>query len=434
MQRATPLRNRHDVPNSHFNTTFAEGKATDCENLPASQQRSLNGNNGLRQDVIIIEIIFWISLGALLYTYLGYAVILACCHFLIQRRASKPVESFCPRVSIVLAAFNEAAHIRQKLDNCLGLDYPRENMEILVGSDGCDDGTDEIVQEFQGDGVELFAFRPRRGKMATVNRIVRHATGEICVFSDISEVFEPDALRKLVRHFADPSIGAVTGNHIYYSKKTGLGAGTSFYWKFQRFLQQIESRICSVCACDGTIYACRRELFAFPPDETINDDMAVPLGILLKGRRVIFEPEAIARGDVLPETRRFFRQKIRGQAGRYQVFANFPRMFVPWPVQRWWIFVSHSVLPVLVPWFLALALVTNIVLVCGGGQAIYSLFLTLQGVFALLALVGYIAEKRRVYLGLGAIPFYFVVANIGSLCGFFAYVGGLQKAAWRKVE
>ncbi|MBN2474415.1 MAG: glycosyltransferase family 2 protein [Pirellulales bacterium] len=384
--------------------------------------------------MLVIEIVFWLSLAVLLYTYFGYPLLLMGCHFVCRRRASEPDETYRPSISIVLAAYNEADCIRRKLDNCLALDYPAEKLQILVGSDGSDDGTNEIVLEYRDRGVELLAFHPRRGKMATVNRIVQQASGEICVFSDISEVFEPDVPLQLVRHFADPQIGAVTGNHIYNKEKSGIGAGTSFYWKLIRFLQAVESRLHTVCACDGTIYACRRELFPFPPDNTINDDVAVPLGIISRrGKRVIFEPKAIARGDVLQETRRFFRQKIRGQAGKYQVFGLFPKMFVPWPPSRALVFLSHTVLPVLVPWFLVLVLATNIFL-WFSGQWYYQGLLILQGSFYLLALAGCLAEKFRVYAPLAAIPFYFVTANLGSLCGFFAYVGGVQKAAWRKVE
>jgi poly-beta-1,6-N-acetyl-D-glucosamine synthase len=274
---------------------------------------------------------------------------------------------------------------------------------------------------------------PRRGKMATVNRIVQKASGEICVFSDISELFEPDAVRMLVRHFADPEIGAVTGNHEYNRNSTGLGSGTSFYWRYQRFLQKIESRLHTVCACDGTIYACRRDWFPYPPDNTINDDVAVPLGIINRGRRVIYEPEAIIRGDPLPETRRFFRQKIRSQAGKDQNFAQCPWMFWPWPPSRGWIFISHAVLPVLVPWFLVLCLVTNGVL-CLSGQRLYQVLLIAQACFYLAAAAGLAAERLRLHLGLLAIPFYFVTANLGSLLGCFAYLTGRQGAAWRKVE
>jgi len=381
----------------------------------------------------VLETVFWVSLAMPVYAYLVYPALLLGCHFFCRRGASRPDTTFFPTVSIVLAAYNEASCIRQKIENCLALDYPREKLEILVGSDGSEDGTNQIVAEYADRGVVLLEFHPRRGKMATVNRIVEKATGEICVFSDVSELFEPDAVRKLVRHFADPEIGAVTGNHEYNRNSTGLGSGTSFYWRYQRFLQKIESRLHTVCACDGTIYACRRELFPYPPEGTINDDVAVPLGIITRGWRVIYEPEAIIRGDPLPETRRFFRQKIRSQAGKYQNFVQFRSMFRPWPLRRWWIFVSHGVLPVLVPWFLLLCLVANVVL-CLSGQRLYQALLVAQAGFYLVAAAGLVAERLRLHVGLLAIPFYFVTANLGSLFGFFAYLTGRQGAAWRKVE
>jgi poly-beta-1,6-N-acetyl-D-glucosamine synthase len=380
-----------------------------------------------------LEIVFWLSLSGVLYCYIAYPLLLACCHLVYRRPASKPDDAFCPSVSIILAAYNEAKHIRDRIVNCLALDYPHESLQVLVGSDGSNDGTNEIVAEYSHEGIDLFAFEPRRGKMATVNRLVASATGDVCVFSDISETFDCDALWKLVRHFADPNIGLVTGNHLYNPKNSGLGTGTLFYWKFQRFLQKVESRLYSIFACDGTIYACRRELFPYPPDDTINDDVAVPLGIIGCGKRIIFEPQAVARGDVLTEPRRFFQQKVRGQAGKYQNFFRFPRMFLPWPLRRWWIFVSHSVFPVLVPWFLASCLITNVVL-CFSSTWYYQLLFVLQCIFYLAALVGLIAERLQVSISLATIPFYFVTANLGSLCGFFAYISGNQRAAWRKVD
>jgi poly-beta-1,6-N-acetyl-D-glucosamine synthase len=383
--------------------------------------------------MLIAQLVFWVSLGAIFYTYVGYPMLLTACGIVVRRRASRPDDAFTPSISLVMAAYNEASCIRQKIENCLALNYPREKLGILVGSDGSEDGTNEIVAEYGERGVELLTFHPRRGKMATVNRTVLKATGEICVFSDVSELFEPDAVRKLVRHFADPEIGAVTGNHEYNRNSTALGSGTSFYWRYQRFLQKIESQLHTVCACDGTIYACRRELFPYPPDNTINDDVAVPLGIISRGRRVIYEPEAIIRGDPLPETRRFFRQKIRSQAGKYQNFVQFRLMFRPWPLRRWWIFVSHGVLPVLVPWFLLLCLAANGVL-WFSGHRLYQALLIVQACFYLTAVAGLVAEKLRLHVGLLAIPFYFVTANMGSLFGCFAYLTGRQGAAWRKVE
>ena len=273
--------------------------------------------------------IFWISVGAVLYTYLGYPGLLLLCQPFLRRQASRAEDSFRPTVSIILAAYNEESCIREKLENCLRLDYPRDRLEILVGSDASEDGTNSIAAEFSERGVRLFAYQQRSGKMAVVNRLVAEATGEICVFSDISELFDRDVILKLVQHFADAQIGAVTGNHIYDAEQSGMGVGTRFYWSFQRLLQSIESRLYTICMCDGTIYAARRQIYVPPADNTINDDVAVPLGIILQGKRVIFEASAVARGKVLQQTRRFFRQKIRSQSGKYQIFFRFLRMLLP---------------------------------------------------------------------------------------------------------
>lgn len=355
------------------------------------------------------------------------------------RRASQPDDSFRPTVSIVLAAYNEVSCIREKLENCLALDYPKDKLQILVGSDGSDDGTDDIAKEFSDRGVQLHVYGPRRGKMAVVNRLVGEATGEICVFSDISELFDEDAVLKLVRHFADPAIGAVTGNHIYHEEKSGIGVGTRFYWRYQRFMQSVESRMHTICMCDGTIYAARRELYPTPPDTTINDDVAVPLGIIRQGRRVIFEKAAVARGEVLKDTQKFFRQKVRSQAGKYQNFSQNLHMLSPWPPQRLLIYVSHSIMPVFVPWFMISVLAANIGLTVldTPRTGFYQVFLGLQGLFYLIALIGYLSERFRIYLpgaAITAIPFYFVTANLGSVFGFFSYLFGIQGAAWKKVE
>ena len=380
--------------------------------------------------------IFWISVGAVLYTYLGYPCLLLLCHPFLRRQASRAEDSFRPTVSIILAAYNEESCIREKLENCLRLDYPRDRLEILVGSDASEDGTNSIAAEFSERGVRLFAYQERSGKMAVVNRLVAEATGEICVFSDISELFDRDVILKLVQHFADAQIGAVTGNHIYDAEQSGMGVGTRFYWSFQRLLQSIESRLYTICMCDGTIYAARRQIYVPPADNTINDDVAVPLGIILQGKRVIFEASAVARGKVLQQTRRFFRQKIRSQSGKYQIFFRFLRMLLPWPPARFWIYLSHSVLPVLVPWFLLLAIVFNAVLFASHPtlSGFYGVLLLVQGGFYFLAALGLVADYFRCYIPLTAIPFYFVTANIGSIFGFFAYLAGAQSAAWRKVE
>lgn len=380
-----------------------------------------------------LKLLFWLSVFVPFYAYVGYPLCLALLHGFFRRPASQWNDAYQPTVTMILAAYNERAHVARKLENCLALDYPREKLTIFIGSDGSDDGTNEIAASFAERGVRLFEFEPRRGKMATVNRLVKQATSDICVFSDISEVFDNDAVRKLVRHFADSTIGAVTGNHIYNPSSSSLGVGTKFYWKFQRFLQSVESRIYTICACDGTIYACRRQLFPFPPDDTVNDDVAVPLGVIMSGKRIVFESQAVARGDVLAATNRFFRQKVRSQSGKYQNFAASLPMFKPWPISRFWIFVSHSVAPVIVPWFLVAALLANIALAVYEPIP-YAILMALHGAFYLIAFVGWVAQRLHLPIPLVSVPYYFVTANLGSLCGAFVFLRGQQRAAWRKVD
>ena len=379
----------------------------------------------------LIEIGFWLSVGLVVYAYAGYPICLLALHPFLRANPTLRGAAHQPSVSVIMAAYNEERTIREKLENCLALDYPQDRLQILVGSDGSEDATNAIVEEFADRGVQLLAFSPNRGKMSTVNRTVRAASGEICVFSDITEMFDRDAISKLVRHFRDPTIGVVAGNHIFNDHKSSIGAGARVYRQFKRFLWRVESRWYSTCRCDGCIYACRRELFPFPPDTTINDDVAVPLGILSRHKRVVFEPEAVVRGDVDNDTRVFFRQKVRCQAGRYQNLFQYPRMYNPWFARRCWTYLSHVVLPILVPWFMLAALLCNAALWQTGNWLYQSLFL-LQVAFYLSASAGFLAERLGLHFPAIAVPFYFVAANVGSLIGFFAYLLGRQRVTWRK--
>lgn len=381
----------------------------------------------------IFQILFWISLAAILYIYFLYPFVLSFLSLFTRQTARKDneEEEYTPYVSIVMAAYNEEVHVERKIKNCLSLDYPENKLEIIIGSDGSDDRTNEIVRKYAGKRLLFFPHSARRGKMVVINDGVNHAKGEICVFSDVSEVFDADAVKKLVRNFVDPSIGAVTGNHVYNPSTSGLGKGTHLYWRYQRWLQRTESRLATILACDGTIYACRRDLFIPPPPGTINDDKAVPMGIVQQGYRVIFEPKAIARGDVLPETKSFFGQKVRGQAGMYQLFWLFRNMFWPRKPLVWLIFISHSVGPVLVPWLLLLLLFSNVGLY---NTFPYNWALFFHVVFYCSSVMGIITEHLKLHLPGFHIPYFFVLSNVASIVSFWSFLFKVQKATWTKVE
>ena len=381
---------------------------------------------------MIYHLIFWISLILIAYVYFLYPVVLTISMLFYRNPVKKDEKKeYFPEVSLIMAAYNEEAHIERKIQNCLSIDYPKEKLEIIIGSDGSDDETNEIVKKYINKGISFFPHGSRRGKMAVINDGVHHANGEICIFTDVSELFDKGAVKKLVRNFVDPSIGAVTGNHVYNPSESKLGKGTHLYWRYQRWIQGAESLLSTILSCDGTIYACRRALFTPPPDGTINDDKAVPMGVVRQGYRVIFEPEAIARGDVLPETKAFFRQKVRGQAGMYQIFWLFRDMFLPKRFTVWFVFMSHTVGPVMVPWLLIVLLFSN--------TALYSIYpykfgFICQAIFYACSVIGALAHRLKISLPLVHIPYFFVVSNVASLVAFWSYLFKVQKATWVKVE
>ena len=185
--------------------------------------------------------LFWASLSIMIYTYVGYPLILYALQVLLLRMRDAKEPAVLPTVSVILAAFNESKAIRRKIENCLDLQYPKDRIEIFVGSDGSSDDTVAIVQEFNDERIHIFDYPNRRGKMAVVNDLVRKSSGEICVFSDITEVFDQDAVRQLVHCFSDDSVGAVTGQHIYNPDNSAIGMVTRTYWRLRRALQTVES-------------------------------------------------------------------------------------------------------------------------------------------------------------------------------------------------
>jgi len=382
--------------------------------------------------MLLVKILFWVSLTLILYIYLFYPFVA----FFLTLFWRKEIiigegDEALPNVSFIMAAYNEEAHIENKITNCLLLDYPKDKLEIIIGSDGSDDRTNEIAQKYADKEIIFFPHSRRRGKMAVINDGVSRAQGDILVFSDIFEIFELDAIKKLVRNFADPSIGAVTGNHISNPSDTEIGKSTLLYWRYQRWVQRIESSLETILACDGTIYACRRNLFLAPPEGTINDDKAVPMGIVRQGYRVIYEPEAIARGDLIHESKAFFNQKVRGQSGMYQIFWLFRDMFLPKKPLSWFVFMSHTVGPVIAPWLLLFLFFANIAL---SSESPYNTVLVLQFLFYFSSMIGAISAHFRVRIPLVHLPYFFVISNVASLFGCWAFIFKLQKATWQKVS
>ena len=203
-------------------------------------------------------------------------------------------DGHCPSISIILSAYNEERHMERKITSLLALAYPADRMEILIGSDGSVDGTDTIVLKYRDSGVRLFRQEERRGKPAMLNILVREAKGEILVFMDARQELEHNAVAALVSSFADPGVGAVSGQLFFREETTAgkAGSGMGLYWKYEKFIRLCESRTGSMLGATGSFYAVRRELCPVLPEDIVLDDVYIPLTIALKGSRALFNEEA----------------------------------------------------------------------------------------------------------------------------------------------
>jgi cellulose synthase/poly-beta-1,6-N-acetylglucosamine synthase-like glycosyltransferase len=257
----------------------------------------------------VIEFLFWCAAGLVAFTYGIFPLIL-----LVRGRAMhRPIATreVTPRVSIIIAAHNEANGIGEKLENVLALDYPRGQLEVVVASDGSNDATEEVVRRYAGDSIRLLAL-PRRGKATALNAAVAASSGEILIFSDANSLYTPDALRALVRPFADPEVGGVAGNQCYAAddRAAGNGEGERRYWAMDRALKRAEGAAGSTISATGAIYAIRRSLFQQVPDG-VTDDFVTSTRVIAQGKRLVFAPAAVAIEPVADSSELEFGRKVR---------------------------------------------------------------------------------------------------------------------------
>lgn len=334
--------------------------------------------------------IFWIAWTCIFYVYAGYPLLLTLWSKLARRTVRKG--AWEPAVSLVIAMHNEAANAARKLRNCFELDYPPDKLQVIVSLDAPSDGTEALVREYGQDRVEVLCSAVRRGKAVAINRALTVARGEIVVFADARQRFDSRALRALAANFADPSVGAVSGELVLLDGKGEEASdGVGLYWRYEKALRSMEAEIHSAPGATGAIYAVRRELLAPLPAGTVLDDVLVPMRVLLKGRRVVFEPEARAYDSVSESPESEYTKKRRTLMGNYELLTLLPTLLLPWRNPIFVQFISHKVGRLLVPYCLAALLVSNLFL----RRGFYLLTLTIQALFYGLACVGWAFPPQR---------------------------------------
>jgi len=336
--------------------------------------------------------IFWLSFALVAYVYAGYPLLL----WVWSRLRPRPVRPadgvWEPRVSLILAAHNERHTLARKIENCLTLDYPAEKLQVVVSLDGSTDGSAAVAEASRHLHAGLTVVEgSHRGKAAAINRGVAAATGEVLVFCDARQRVDPAALRALLADLSDPEVGAVTGELLLLDdSESEASDGVGLYWRYEKALRAMESTVHSTLGVTGALYALRRELFVPLAEQTILDDMMIPLRAVLAGRRTVFEPRARAYDGVCPPEQEF-RRKLRTLVGNFQLLHVMPELIVPGRNPVFVQYVSHKLGRLLVPYALVTLFVGNLWLRDG----FYLAFLGCQTAWYLLAAAGALLSASR---------------------------------------
>jgi biofilm PGA synthesis N-glycosyltransferase PgaC len=335
------------------------------------------------------EAIFWTALAGIAYVYVGYPLLLLAWRRWGRRPVRKRYQE--PSVSLVIAMRNERKNVQAKMQNCFELDYPSGQLQVIVSLDAPTDGTEALVRDYAGKGVEVVYSPVHDGKAEALNRGVAMATGEILVFADARQQFAKRAVRELVANFADASVGAVSGELVLLDEQAQEDSSAAgAYWRYEKGLRAMESDIHSVPGATGAIYAIRRELFAPLFPGTILDDVVIPMRIVLAGKRVIFDPAARAYEVVSQSTQSEYQRKTRTLAGNYQLFAQMPELLAPWRNPIFVQLASHKLGRLLVPYCLAALFISNLFLLHGS----YLVVLVGQVLWYALAGAGWLVASR----------------------------------------
>ena len=388
-----------------------------------------------------MEIIFWTSVLLILHTYLLYPLFLLLAGTISQvkgdllfitgsreRRRAEISLPELPTISMLIAAHNEEKVIETKIKNCLELEYPREKLEFLIGSDASTDSTNDLVKSYESFGVKLIEFKERSGKAGVINKLVPLAKGDILIFSDANTMIEPFALKGLTKHFRDNKVGAVCG-HLILIDRRGSPSAERIYWNYENMLKLMEGRLGASLGANGGIYALRRELFQPIPQNSLVDDFLVTMRVIERGRKIVYDPEAKAIEEVGKTVAAEFKRRVRIGAGNFQNLVHLRGLLHPRYGLVSFSFWSHKVIRWHVPFLMIAAYLSNLFLI-RQGTIFFTLFY-LQTTFYLLALLSqFNISKNLLFRG----PQYFLFMNAALLAGFFRSLKRNPLGNWTPTE
>lgn len=382
---------------------------------------------------------FWVSMLIVFYTFIGYGIIL----FLLvkirrlirgRRRNNFNINDL-PTCTLIIASYNEADILREKISNTLSLSYPDKKLSIVFVTDGSSDNSPQIINEYSS--IKLMHSPERKGKIHAMHRAIQQVTTDITIFTDANTFLNKDALINIARHYADSSVGAVAGEkRVQINESADATAAEGFYWKYESALKKWDAELYSVVGAAGELFSIRTDLYIPVAPDTVLDDFMISLRIAEKGYRIVYEPEAYALETPSDNIKEELKRKIRIAAGGIQSVLRLKSLLNPFEnFVLSFQYISHRVLRwTITPFLLILAFLLNIVIVLETKAIFYELLLAGQFSFYLLAFSGWLLEQRSIRIKVLFIPYYFCVMNYAVLAGIWRYIFSEQKVTWEKAK
>ena len=389
-----------------------------------------------------MKLVFWILIGIVFYTYVGYTLLLIILNIFkgIPNlfTSGQNENKVFPKVTLLIAAYNEKDIVEQKMQNSLEIDYPPEKLDILWITDGSDDGTPEKLKRYRN--ITVMHQAVRKGKTAALNRAMKKVTTPYTIFCDANTILAPDSISELIKQFSSEKVGCVAGEKriVRNFSEAAAGIGESTYWQYESLIKKLESNISSTLGAAGELYAIRSELYEELNPDVIVDDFVNSLNIARKGYKIRYAPKAFALETPSLNTKEELKRKIRIATGGFQTIVLMPSLlnlfkygFLSFE------YLSHKVFRwILVPFSIPAIFLLNI-LICTSESwqsQLFNCILILQIAFYLLALIGALLEKRSIKMKILFLPYYLLFMNFAQLAGFFRFIRGKHSAVWEKAK
>ncbi len=381
-----------------------------------------------------IILIFFVSLFLILHTYVFYPVSIQLLSLLF-RKNYKLNKNLLPKISILISAYNEERVIENTLTNLCQQNYAREKFEIIVGSDGSTDKTNDIITQFvkKYSNINFAPFEKRRGKKFVINDLVKIANGEVLVFSDSNTVYDKNAIAGLVKYYADDRVGGVSGRLELIEKSSSVATGNeeATYWRYESWIKNCEGSLGYLIGANGGIYSIKKEYFvSMPPDASVVDDLFLSLKILEQDKDMIYCKEAVANETIAPSIKWESERKARIIPRSFETIKQVKKLLFSKRLCISYNIWSHKIIRWFTPLLLSILLLSNILISLFLGGIFYNVMLFLQVVIIILGIVGYFVTKLNLNIKIFQLFYFFLISNYALLKGFYRFFTKKYKPTW----